>query len=570
MAVAVKTSSGVPSNSLLTQPALLSLFGMVYLLGTLIIVFGLIPQLWWSAWSNLGMGEQVVLGSLLLFLVDVACLIGLFVAGRKLIGEDIPSGVRAGAFVAFVGITVVLLLARWASIHLENAAYYRSFDPTTGAILSALVALTLLGLWIWIFTREWMQRLVVQLEAGGWFHATSYKPNQGQQVRRGTIFGILVIVGAGIYTLIAQGSLRSGPADWVLNIPFTGKVALESFGDVESYLNEAAGADTAQVQIRWAPPRSGWRSGQVMLFKTYRSEVLGILQQEEKLRKAFETELPNPEEAAPTAFLMAVSKRIFGDRIKEVLERKEFRATANRLGAIYDQAPWEDMSAPVAAVYNEARNLDIRDPDLNLVEGQLGVAFQIPVVTLLLDEYTLRDVNAKAESYVRITWTRDADPEKFKFGAIVTKEAFEAEKERIEQEKQNDPFLQVPEAAPLRQAWGETSYATLMLLPSVQFTLPLLLLAVSLWLAWRVVNMPTFADFLIATEAEMNKVSWSTQKRLVQDTIVVLVTVFLMAVFLFVMDYGWKLVLSARPIPGVLHFPKEAVGKNTKTEDKPW
>ena len=33
-------------------------------------------------------------------------------------------------------------------------------------------------------------------------------------------------------------------------------------------------------------------------------------------------------------------------------------------------------------------------------------------------------------------------------------------------------------------------------------------------------------DFLIATEAEMNKVSWTTRKRLVKDTIVVLVTVF--------------------------------------------
>ena len=50
-----------------------------------------------------------------------------------------------------------------------------------------------------------------------------------------------------------------------------------------------------------------------------------------------------------------------------------------------------------------------------------------------------------------------------------------------------------------------------------------------LWRAWRgMVNFPAFADFLIATEAEMNKVSWTTRKRLVQDTIVVLTTVVLM------------------------------------------
>ena len=59
--------------------------------------------------------------------------------------------------------------------------------------------------------------------------------------------------------------------------------------------------------------------------------------------------------------------------------------------------------------------------------------------------------------------------------------------------------------------------------------MPLLLLALSLWLAWRMVNLPPFADFLIATEAELNKVSWTTQQRLVQDTIVVLITTFLLA-----------------------------------------
>ncbi len=77
------------------------------------------------------------------------------------------------------------------------------------------------------------------------------------------------------------------------------------------------------------------------------------------------------------------------------------------------------------------------------------------------------------------------------------------------------------------------------LLPHVGLTLPLLLTALALWLGWRVVNYPVFADFLIATEAEMNKVSWTSRKRLVQDTIVVLVTVFLLTMFLFVVDMAW-------------------------------
>ncbi|NBO92928.1 MAG: preprotein translocase subunit SecE, partial [Planctomycetia bacterium] len=98
-------------------------------------------------------------------------------------------------------------------------------------------------------------------------------------------------------------------------------------------------------------------------------------------------------------------------------------------------------------------------------------------------------------------------------------------------------------------------------------TVPLLLILGSIWFAWRVVNVPAFADFLIATEGEMNKVSWSTQKKLIQDTIVVLSTVFLMSVFLFVVDYGWKLILQ--PL-GVLHIPKVSQEQQKQIEQKKW
>ncbi len=79
----------------------------------------------------------------------------------------------------------------------------------------------------------------------------------------------------------------------------------------------------------------------------------------------------------------------------------------------------------------------------------------------------------------------------------------------------------------------------------IHLLLPLLLGVLLLWFAWRLVNVPTFADFLIATEAEMNKVSWTTRKRLVQDTIVVLVTVVLFSLFLFLLDLMWIQVLRA-------------------------
>jgi len=89
-----------------------------------------------------------------------------------------------------------------------------------------------------------------------------------------------------------------------------------------------------------------------------------------------------------------------------------------------------------------------------------------------------------------------------------------------------------------------TGGRSLTLLPALALTLPLLLAALSLWLAYRIVNLPVFADFLIATEAEVNKVSWTTRKRLIQDTVVVLVTVILLTVFLFVVDQAWAFVLT--------------------------
>ncbi len=89
------------------------------------------------------------------------------------------------------------------------------------------------------------------------------------------------------------------------------------------------------------------------------------------------------------------------------------------------------------------------------------------------------------------------------------------------------------------------------LLTDREYAIPLLLAVAVFWLSWRAVNMPVFADFLVATEAEMNKVSWSNRSRLVQDTIVVLVTCFLLTVFLLAVDLFWGWLLSVKYI-GVL------------------
>ena len=81
------------------------------------------------------------------------------------------------------------------------------------------------------------------------------------------------------------------------------------------------------------------------------------------------------------------------------------------------------------------------------------------------------------------------------------------------------------------------------------------------WFAYRVVNLPTFAEFLIATEAEMNKVSWTSRRRLYQDTIVVLVTTVLLTLFLLVVDLFWGWLLSRQTV-GVL--PSKATDTQQK------
>jgi preprotein translocase SecE subunit len=105
----------------------------------------------------------------------------------------------------------------------------------------------------------------------------------------------------------------------------------------------------------------------------------------------------------------------------------------------------------------------------------------------------------------------------------------------------------------------------LVFLYNIPLTVPFILLVVSGWLAWRLVNWPAFADFLIATEAEMNKVSWTSRKRLYQDTIVVLTTVVLFTLFLFVIDILWIKILTSPLIDVLKHDPTAAARRNQQS-----
>jgi len=72
--------------------------------------------------------------------------------------------------------------------------------------------------------------------------------------------------------------------------------------------------------------------------------------------------------------------------------------------------------------------------------------------------------------------------------------------------------------------------------PAVQFGVPALVFVVLGLLVFWIVNRPKSADFLIATEGEIKKVSWSSRKEIVGSTKVVIVGLFLMAGILYAVD----------------------------------
>jgi preprotein translocase SecE subunit len=423
MAVAVKNTPEVAPPGLLDRMAVASLAGTVYAIGWLGIVFYLVPGLWWRAFPR----DSAVAWSFLI-LIDLAVAFGLGLVGARLLGPKAARGVRAGICAGLIGVVLVLLLSRWASIWFEHWAYDAHwFGPTVGAALSAAVCVLLLAGLVRLFFHPKFEQFLLRVEDQGWFRATAYKGNQGQKVRRGTVLGLLLIAGAGVYTLLNHGTLKRAPADWALNVPFTAQVVIDYPGDVAPYLPQVPAGEKPVVS---------------------RDDLDRI----------------NREHADPNTDIKIYLPGNTGWEVGQVVKRSEFDEKVKELAA-------QGLDAPV------------------------GV--------------------------------------------------------------------------PPQGATGATTAAQVTLLPGLQFTVPLLLLALSLWLSWRVVNLPVFADFLIATEAELNKVSWTTQRRLVQDTIVVLVTVLLLAVFLFSMDQVWRVVLSWKPV-GVLQIPEEKQGANTRVEQKDW
>lgn len=79
---------------------------------------------------------------------------------------------------------------------------------------------------------------------------------------------------------------------------------------------------------------------------------------------------------------------------------------------------------------------------------------------------------------------------------------------------------------------------------ALSYLVAVLVGGIGAWFGYRLVNWPKFADFLISVEAELNKVSWPTQKELVRASMVVIFTILFMSAILFAYDALWRFVFG--------------------------
>jgi len=85
-------------------------------------------------------------------------------------------------------------------------------------------------------------------------------------------------------------------------------------------------------------------------------------------------------------------------------------------------------------------------------------------------------------------------------------------------------------------SWGLSNKATLWIATMVPAGLFVILALLVFWL----VNKASVADFMIAAEGEMKKVSWSSRQEITVSTLIVIVVVIVMSVLLGTTDMGFR------------------------------
>ncbi len=89
-------------------------------------------------------------------------------------------------------------------------------------------------------------------------------------------------------------------------------------------------------------------------------------------------------------------------------------------------------------------------------------------------------------------------------------------------------------------SWGLSTKTTLWIATMVPAGLFVIMAFVIFWL----VNRPSVADFMVAAEGEMKKVSWSSRQEIYVSTFVVIVVVIIMALLLGATDISFSALFS--------------------------
>jgi preprotein translocase SecE subunit len=534
MTVAVKNTPESQTSSPFDRLPVASLVGVVYVLAGIAIIVKGLPAL---VWTWLGLSQQSFPAWFLLIVCILAAVAGLAYVGSRLAGPTPPRGLRAGIFVALIGIGIIAMITRWASTLFERLSFDNHwFSAEVGLGLTAAVGLILLVIAGRFFFRPGFEAFLRKFEDQGWFSAAAYKPKQGLLVRRGTTVGLLVLAGCGIW--VYGQRLSAGASDWVIELPFTGLVSVRDPGDID----------------RADPP----------IDVNFRDQVV---------------------------ILDAGDWPDF--KAEQFVGREDFDAVVKQLkGAVKvragDAGRFEDED-----FVKDRDTLIVNGDAFKRLQRKLGLqpnTVKLPKAARVLDRYEMQRANdALQRDYVKVTKASRFQKKDFSAGDVVAKEKFdevykkqskqaddlEAKAERLkatnddyrgEEEKAKELRDLLPASAEPDSMEGDTRHESMTLLPHVRFVLPLLLLAGAIWLSWRIVNLPTFADFLIATEAELNKVSWTTRHRLVQDTIVVLTATLLITLFLLFSDVVWSWLLQR---VGVLRTPDKDAASQVQDE-APW
>ena len=105
-------------------------------------------------------------------------------------------------------------------------------------------------------------------------------------------------------------------------------------------------------------------------------------------------------------------------------------------------------------------------------------------------------------------------------------------------------FYQLHNILKYRNLEGSWEITKALMATHMEYWLPGILLLLCWWISYRLVNLPSFADFLIAVEAELNKVSWPTRTELVRSSIVVLISLLTLAFVIFAFDLVWRYIFT--------------------------